>query len=177
MENNAPGRQERRKMVEDLRGLIRGSKGMIFLNDGGLDSIETTELRKRMRGAQSRLRMVKNRLMKIACDEEKVEGCSPWLKANTVVAFATDDAVAALKALSAYSVEHEKLKFKGGVIEGKAVGPDGLRALAALPGRHDLLTMVAYGMKGPMTKAARDFKAVYTKMALLLKEAAKKAPK
>jgi large subunit ribosomal protein L10 len=164
-------------MVEDLRGLIRGSKGMIFLNDGGLDSVETTELRKRMRLSQSRLRTVKNRLMKIACDEEKVEGCTPWLKTNTMVAFASEDAVAALKELNAYSVEHEKLKFKGGVIEGKPVDPAGLKALASLPGRRDLLTMVATGMKGPLSKAARDFKAVYTKMALLLKEASKKAPK
>jgi len=177
MESNAPGRQERRRMVEDLRELIRGSKGMIFLNDAGLNSLETTELRKKMRLTQSRLRMVRNRLMRIACDEEKVDGCAPWLKTNTVVAFATEDAVAALKALSAYSVEHEKLKFKGGVIDGKAVDSAGLKALAALPGRRDLLTMMAFVMKGPMTKGARDFKALVTKMVIVLNEAAKKAPK
>ena len=121
--------------------------------------------------------MVKNRLMRIACDEEKVEGCAPWLKTSTVVAFAAEDAVAALKALSAYSVEHEKLKFKGGVIDGKAVDPAGLKALAALPGRTELLTMIAVTMKAPLTRGARDFKAVITKMAVVLKEAAKKAPK
>jgi large subunit ribosomal protein L10 len=171
------GRAKRAAAVEILCGRIRGASGLVFLNAQALNAAETSALRAAMRPTEASLVVVKNRLMKIACARESVTDCDAWLRQNTAVAFLGPDAVAAVKALSTFAAEHDKLVIKGGVIDGKPVGPADLKALAALPGRRDLLTMTAAGLKAPLARAARDFRAVLTKLVLLVAEAAKKAPK
>ncbi len=169
------GRAVRESVVEELRGMIRSSKGLVFVSTLGLNSEEDTELRKAMRPVQTKFRVVKNRLMRIACQKENVSLDVEWLKRNTAVAFVGEDAVSAVKILNRYAEAHENLKLKGGLVDGRAVGLDGLKALAALPGRKEMMARVAGTLKAPMTKAARDFKQVFVKMALLLKEASRKA--
>jgi large subunit ribosomal protein L10 len=105
-----------------------------------------------------------------------VPDCGGWLKMNTAVAFLGDDPVAGLKALTTFAAEHEKLALKGGLLDRHPLDVAGLKALAALPGRHELLTMAAGTMKAPFSRAARSFTSVLVKLALLMKEAAKKAP-
>ena len=150
---------------------------MVFLDAQRLDSTETTELRKAIRPTAASLKVVKNRLMKLACEAEQVPGCGDWLKMNTAVAFLADDPVAGLKALTTFASEHEKLSLKGGLLDRRPLDVAELKALAALPGRRELLTMAAGTMKAPFSRAARDFTSMLTKLALLMKEAAKKAPK
>lgn len=166
----------RAAQIEELRGLIRGSAGMVFLDALGLDSLETFALRKSLRPTGSRLKVVKNRLMRKACAHEGVAGCDGWLTRNTTVAFAREDAVSALKALSSFAAEHDKVKFKGGVLDGRAIDPAELKRIATLPGRQELLTQVAVGLKAILARGARDFKGVYVKMVVAAREAAKKAP-
>lgn len=174
--NGSPGHVERVHHVDELRELIRGSSGMVFLDCQALDSAETSELRKAMRPALGRLKVVKNRLMRIACEQENVTGCEAWLKFNTAVAFVGEDSLLAVKAIQRYASAHERLKLKGAFMDGRLLTLDSLKALAALPGRLELLTMMAMTMKAALTRAVRSFSGVYVKLALLLKEAARKTP-
>jgi len=175
--NGSGGKAKRASMVQSLRERIRTSSGMIFLDIQRLDSSENTELRKAIRPTAAHLKVVKNRLMRIACEAEQVPDCGNWLKRNTAVAFLTDDPVVALKALTTFAAGHEKLALKGGLLDRRPMEADALKALAALPGRRELLTMAAGTLKAPFARAARGFSSVLVKLALLMKEAAKKAPK
>ena len=170
------GRTERAAAVEELAGLIRGAQGLVFMNAQSLNSVDTFALRVAMRPTGARLKVVKNRLMRIACEREGVAGCDGLLRQNTAVAFLGDDPIAAIKALSGFAGEHDKLALKGGWMDRKALDLAELKSLATLPGRADLLTKAAVVMKAPFSRAARDFQSVYVKMALLLRAAAKKAP-
>ncbi len=172
----SPGRALRAEVVEELRGLIRGAGGLVFMNAQALDSVETFELRKAMRPTGARLKVVKNRLMKIACEQESVDGCGGWLVQNTAVAFLGADPVAAIKAVSTFAGEHDKLKVKGGWMDRKPLEVGDLKALASLPGRVELLTRAAVVMKAPLTRGARDFKEVLARLARVMSAAAKKAP-
>ena len=167
---------QRAAQVEELRGLIRGSAGMVFMDTLGLDSLETFELRKSLRPSGARLKIVKNRLMRKACEGEGADGCLGWLTQTTAVAFAQSDVVSTIKVLTTYAAEHEKVKFKGGMVEGRAVAPAELKTLAALPGRHELLTSVAVGLKAVLQRGARDFKGVYVKMVVAARAAAQNIP-
>ena len=72
MTDNGGGfRAERAKMVGELKDLIRSSSGMVFMDYRGLDSVGMYELRKAMRPTGVRFRVVKNTLMRLACEEEK----------------------------------------------------------------------------------------------------------
>lgn len=170
------GRAQRAAAVAELRGLIRGAGGLVFMNAQSLDSVETSDLRKAMRPMGARLKVVKNRLMKIACQEEAVAGCGDWLVQNTAVAFLGSDPVAAIKAVSTFAGAHDKLNIKGGWMDKKPLQLADLKALATLPGRVELLTRAAVVMKAPLTRGARDFKAVLQKLAIAMSAAAKKAP-
>lgn len=170
------GKEKRARFVDELRQLIRESSGMVFMDCQRLDSVETFGLRKAVGPTRAKLKVVKNRLMRIACEQEHVSECSTWLKFNTAIAFVTEDPMPAVKVIARYATEHENLKLKGAFIEGRPLELEGLKTLAALPGRPELLTMVATQMKAPLVRAARSFGGMYVKLALLLKEAAKKAP-
>ena len=169
------GRASRAGFVDELCEMIRGSSGMVFMDCQSLDSTETSELRKTVRPTKARLKVVKNRLMRIACQREKVPGCAGWLKFNTAVAFMGEDPLVAVKAIAKYAKDHERLKVKGALIDGRPLEMEEFGRLAALPGRQEMLGMAAGMMKAPFGRAARGFGSAFVKMALLLKEAAKKA--
>lgn len=173
---NTAGRAKREQSVNGLRERIRSAGGLVFLNAQKLNAAETTNLRKAVRGGDASLTVVKNRLMRIACERESIPDLKDWLKQNTAVAFLGSDPVAGVKAVDGFAAEHDKLIVKGGLIEGKPVGASELKALASLPGRFELLTKTAVVMKAPLTRGARSMKGVFVKMVLLMKEAAKKAP-
>ncbi len=168
------GKALREKRVAELRELIRGSQGMVFVSTVGLDSAETFELRKAMRPVKARLKVVKNRLLKVAAAQEQVALAEEWLHNNTTVAFMGDDSVGTVKVLAEYAGAHENLKLKGALVDGRAIGLDGLKVLATIPGRREMHSLVARGMKAPLTRAARDFGGILSKFASLLREAAKK---
>lgn len=173
---HTPGRAKREQSVNGLRERIRGAGGLVFLNAQKLNAAETTSLRKAVRGGDASLTVVKNRLMRIACEREAIPDLKDWLKQNTAVAFLGSDPVAGVKALDGFAAEHDKLVVKGGLIEGRPVAAAELKALASLPGRHELLTKTAVVLKAPLTRGARSMKGVFVKMVLVMKEAARKAP-
>lgn len=175
--NGSSGKAKRAEMIKGLRERIKESTGMVFVDMQKLDSAETTDLRKAIRPSAASLKVVKNRLMKLACEKEQVPDCGGWLKQNTAVAFLGGDPIAGLKALTTFAADHDKLSIKGGLLEKQTLDLAAIQALAALPGRRELLAMTAGTMKGPLVRAARDFQSLIVKMVLLMKEAAKKAPK
>jgi len=167
MTGNGSGfKAERAKMLGELQELIRSSAGMVFMDYRGLDSTGMYELRKTLRPAGVRFKVVKNTLMRRACDLEKVDGVGSWLVFNTAVAFCGTDPVAVVKSLSEFSRSHEHVKLKGGVIDGAPVEPQGLKALAALPGKRDMLARAAGTMKGILSRGARDFSWLLARLSL-----------
>ena len=81
----------------------------------------------------------------------------------TAVAFGKDDAVAPAKILSQFAKENEALKIKGGVVEGRVVGFDEIKALADLPSREGLLSMLLSVLQAPVRNFALAVKAVADK--------------
>lgn len=164
--NGTSPKAVRAGMITELKDMIRSSQGMVFMDYRGLDSEGMYDLRKTLRLPGVRLKVVKNTLMSIACSEEKVAGVDSWLVFNTAVAFVGDDPVAVVKALSEFSKSHEQVKLKGGVLDGAAVDLPGLKALAALPGKRDMLAKTAGVMKGVLARGARDFSWLIARLAM-----------
>jgi large subunit ribosomal protein L10 len=156
----------RAAQIGDLQEIIKKSSGMIFVDYRGLDSVGMYELRKSLRPTGVRFKIVKNTLMRLACEREKVAGVDEWLVFNTAVAFTGEDPVSVLKILSDFTKSNEHVKLKGGVIDGAPVGLKDLKALAALPNRREMLTHAAGAMKGILSRGARDFSWLLTRLAM-----------
>ncbi|MNE53543.1 50S ribosomal protein L10 [compost metagenome] len=81
----------------------------------------------------------------------------------TAIAFSADDAIAPAKILNDFAKKNDALKLKGGVVEGRVVGVDQIKALAELPSREGLLSMLLSVLQAPVRNLALAVKAVAEK--------------
>ena len=140
-----------------------GKSGAAFLVDfKGMNVEEVTNLRKSLTGVESEMKVVRNTLAKLALkDHPEMETAiaSEFVGTNALV-FAYGDASAAAKALSNFSKDVEELVIKTGVIEGKALGEDGVKYLATLPGKDELRAQLLGTLAAPMSSFVRVLNAV-----------------
>lgn len=111
---------------------------------------EIRELRGRLRQAGAEYKVVKNTLLDRAAESLGITGLEPYLQGPTAVAFGLDDPVGPAKILQDYIRQMRKLEVKGGLIEGRILSADQVRALADLPSKSQMLATVLGALKAPM---------------------------
>ncbi|MFZ5639645.1 MAG: 50S ribosomal protein L10 [Bacillota bacterium] len=145
-----PNIQAKEPVVQDIKVKLETSQGAVLADYRGLNVAEVTELRNKLREAGVEFKVVKNTLTRIAAHQIGLEGLDPYLEGPTAIAFGADDPVAPAKILSEFAKTHKDLELKAGVLEGKVIDLEGIKALANLPAREVLLAKVLGGMQAPM---------------------------
>lgn len=145
----AEPRADKVAQVAELQDKFQRGRGIIFADYRGLNVKQTNELRKRLREAGVELKVVKNTL---ALRAGKAVGLDleSLLVGPTAIAVGYQDPVAPAKLLLDFAKEAKLLEIKGGVVEGKVIDVEGVKALADLPSREQLLAMLASGLQGPI---------------------------
>lgn len=141
-------KSEKTSEIQMLSDRLGAAKAAIVAEYRGLSVEEMTELRMKVREAESSIRVIKNRLAKIAAANAGLENLDGLLSGPNALATADADPVPLAKALVEYAKDHEIFQIKGGVVEGKAVGVAELKALADLPSREVLLAQLLGAMNG-----------------------------
>jgi large subunit ribosomal protein L10 len=95
------------------------------------------------------------------------------LRGPTAIAFSLEDPTAAARELAAFAKDHQQIQVKGGVLAGRVIGPDDVRALADLPGREVLLARLAGAMAGPLVAMAAVLAAPLRALAIAADQLAK----
>lgn len=156
--------QLKQELVKELVEKISKAQSIVLVDYQGLKVNEETALRKQMRENGAEYLVAKNRLFKIALAEAGItDKFDDLLEGTTAFAFGYDDAVTPAKV--AYELESAQAKLatkdkkavftiKGGLLDGKRVETSEVVALAKLPSRDQLLSMVLNGMLGPIRKLA-----------------------
>jgi len=139
---------EKEQFVDDLKERLRGAKGTFLVDYQGLNVENMNRLRSELRKAEVELRVVKNRLMKIASEDTETGVLKDSMIGPSALVISYDDVVAPAKALVEFAKDFHQLKIKCGQISGKAVDGDGIKRLAALPSREALLAQVLSAMQG-----------------------------
>ncbi|CAG5081112.1 50S ribosomal protein L10 [Thermobacillus xylanilyticus] len=160
---NAKIIQEKQQIVEEITAKLRESATTVLTDYRGLNVAQVTELRRKLREAGIEFRVLKNTLIRRATANAELTELDSVLTGPTAVAFGKDDAVAPAKILSQFAKENEALKIKGGVVEGRVVGFDEIKALADLPSREGLLSMLLSVLQAPVRNFALAVKAVADK--------------
>ena len=155
--------QEKQQIVEEITAKLRESATTVLTDYRGLNVAQVTELRRKLREAGIEFRVLKNTLIRRATANAELTELDSVLTGPTAVAFGKDDAVAPVKILSQFAKENEALKIKGGVVEGRVVGFDEIKALADLPSREGLLSMLLSVLQAPIRNFALAVKAVAEK--------------
>ena len=95
--------------------------------------------------------VAKNTFIRIAAKEAGIEGLDAYLEHNTAVAFSAEDPVAPAKILNDFSKDHKALEIKAGILDGKVIALDEVKALAELPSREELLAKLVGSMQAPIS--------------------------
>jgi large subunit ribosomal protein L10 len=167
-------RSEKIDLVHRVADRLKQSQSIVLANYQGLTVAEMTGLRGKLRAQAVELRVIKNRLIRRALAEAGVDPLDDLLRGNTVVAFGLHDAVAPAKVLSEFAKENAKLVIKGGLLEGKRLDERAVKNLAGMPGRKELLAMMARDLKQPATQVATAMQAGLLKIAYAMQALARK---
>ena len=141
---------QKREVIEGIGSKMKAAKGMVFADYRGLTVEQDTELRSALRKAGVEYKVVKNTLTRFAAKENGLEDLDSYLNGPTAMA-SSEDAVAPAKILSEFAKKYDKLEIKVGVVEGKVIDVNGVKALAELPSREVLIARVLGGFNAPIT--------------------------
>lgn len=134
------------KVVDEIASVAKESASFILFDYRGLTAEETSELRKILRENDSKYKVWKNTLTKRAMDSLSYDLGSSLIGPSAIAY--SSDAIAPIKALSTFAKEHPALEIKGGIVDGNVTSLEEIKALATIPSREGLLTMLAGGLIG-----------------------------
>jgi large subunit ribosomal protein L10 len=152
--------EAKRETIEALRAELGAHRTMIVSEYRGLKVKEITEIRRALRKQGVSYRVVKNRLMRIAAqDNDAAAALSPLLSGPSAIAFGNDEAQTAKAVLDATRPYARIVKITGGVLGSRAIDVDGVSRLATLPSREVLLAEALGAITAPMSTVAGLFDA------------------
>ncbi|AZB41243.1 50S ribosomal protein L10 [Bacillus sp. FJAT-42376] len=152
--------ESKKQIVEEITTKFRESKSTIVVDYRGLTVAQVTELRKSLREAGVEFKVYKNTMTRRAVEAAELTGLNDALTGPNAIAFSTEDVVAPAKVLNEFAKKNEALEIKAGVIEGNIASVEEIKALADLPSREGLLSMLLSVLQAPIRNFALVNKAV-----------------
>lgn len=143
---------EKQATVSELTQKLGQVKGAVLINYRGLTVAQDTKLRRKFREAGVEYKVVKNTLTRIAAQEVGISGMESYLEGPTAMASSSTDPVAPAKIISEFIKESklQNIEIKAGLVEGRVIDANGVKALASLPPREVLIAQVLAGFQTPI---------------------------
>ncbi|MDT2048692.1 50S ribosomal protein L10 [Priestia aryabhattai] len=152
--------EQKKLVVDEIADKLKASGSAIVVDYRGLNVAEVTELRKQLRDAGIEFKVYKNTLTRRAVEKVELNDLNEALVGPNAIAFGGEDVVAPAKILNSFAKEHEALEIKAGVIEGNVATVEQIKAIAELPSREGLLSMLLSVLQAPIRNLALATKAV-----------------
>ncbi len=146
--------EAKRATVAELREDLAASSTLITTEYRGLTVREIGEIRRALRKNNVTYRVIKNRLMRIAAEQEGNAGIAELLRGPSAIAFGTGDETLVAKSVLDAVRPYKTVKVTGAVVGGKALDASGVQRLATLPPREVLLAQLAGAFNAPATQVA-----------------------
>lgn len=146
--------------VQEIAEKFKSAASVVIVDYRGLTVAQVTELRKQLREAGVEYKVFKNSLTRRAAEQEGFEGINEFLTGPNAIAFSNEDVVAPAKIINDFAKANDKLEIKAGIIEGNVASAEDVKALAELPSREGLLSMLLSVLQAPVRNFALATKAV-----------------
>jgi large subunit ribosomal protein L10 len=146
-------RAQKEKLVEELGQIFESSGVVVVAHYEGMTVSEMQDLRGAMRDAGGSVRVAKNRLAKIALEGKPCASIGNLLTGMTVLAY-SEDPVAAAKVADKYAKGNDKFQILGGAMGDTALDPAGVKAVAAMPSREELIASIVGCIGAPASNIA-----------------------
>jgi large subunit ribosomal protein L10 len=158
----ALNREAKAVIIDDVSAQVAKAQAIVVAEYRGLDVASITELRRKARDAGVYLRVLKNTLVRRALNETPFEKLTDQLVGPLIYGI-SEDPVAAAKVMSDFAKANEALVIKGGAMPNALITIDGIKALASLPSRDELLAKLLGTMQAPVAKFVQTLNEVPSK--------------
>ncbi len=147
-------------VVDEIKELLDGAQAVVLADYRGLTVEEDTALRKQLRENGVTYKVYKNTMVKIAIKGTPFEGLADDLEGPTAVAVSKEDAAMPAKVLYDFSKKAANLELKAGIVDGTYYDKDGIKIIATIPGRQELLGKLLGSIQSPIANFARVIKQI-----------------
>ena len=166
-------KEDKKKDIEALRQDLGRAQNLFVTGYEKLRVDQDFELRKVVRGAGGRYRVVKNNLAEKAAEGTAAEDVLKGLRGMTSLAYTSNDPVALAKALTGYAKANPTFTFKAGIVEGRAIDIKAINDLANMPAKEEIFAKLLYLIHAPAQRLAAALSAVSRNLALIVDQGVK----
>ena len=145
----------KKPIVEEISAAIKDAQSVVLVDYRGLTVEQDTKLRKELREAGVNYKVYKNTMMNFAFKGTDFESLAPYLEGPSAVAISTSDATAPARVLAKFAKSAEALEIKAGVVEGTLYDANGMKSIASIPSRDELLSKLLGSIQSPIANFAR----------------------
>jgi large subunit ribosomal protein L10 len=161
-------RAQKEAAVAELTEDLKGAEAIFAVDYRGISVTDAAQLRGRLREADAVFRVVKNRLAKRAVADAGPQEIDGLLLGPTALTLIHGDAVIAAKAIADFAKEHSALEYKGGVMDGEVLDPEGFAVISRLPGVDALRGQLVGVAASPITGLVRGLSSMMSGLAIAL---------
>jgi large subunit ribosomal protein L10 len=153
-------RADKEAELQQLEAAFKGSDSAVLVDYKGLNVPQVTDLRRQLRAAKAKYKVVKNTIARRALKGTKFAALEKYFAGTTAVAYTDTDPVALAKTLTTFVKTAPALQIKAAVVQGRAASPAEVGDLAALPGKPELYARLLGTMQAPMVQLVSVLNAV-----------------
>jgi len=166
-------KEDKKKDIDALRQDLEHSQNLFVTGYEKLRVHQDFELRKVVRGAGAKYRVIKNNIADKASEGTPAAQVLGALRGMTSLAYTAGDPVALAKALTAYAKTNPSFTFKAGIVEGRVIDVKEINDLAALPSKEEIFAKLLYLINAPAQRLATAVNAVGRNLAVVVDQAVK----
>jgi large subunit ribosomal protein L10 len=164
---------KKQEQVKRLAAELKDSSSAIIGTFAKLTVAQDFALRKKVREAGGKYRVLKNKLAARAAEGTKIEDALKGLKGVSSVAYTSGDPVTLAKALSAWVAENAEFTFKLGIVDGKVITVEEVKHLATMPGKEELFSKLLFLINSPAQRLVTVVNAVGRDLAVVIDQGVK----
>src|SRR5215471_1254790 len=166
-------KEDKQKDLEALRQDLAALKNLFVTGYEKLRVDQDFELRKTIRAAGGKYRVIKNNLAEKASEGTASEPVLKGLRGMTSMAFTEQDPVALAKALTTYAKANPTFTFKAGMVEGRVIDVKAINDLASLPSKEEIFSKLLYLINAPAQRLVTTINAVGRNVAVVVDQGVK----
>ncbi|MDO4595217.1 MAG: 50S ribosomal protein L10 [Tissierellia bacterium] len=159
---------QKKEVIEEIKNNVKNAKSTTLVEFNGMSVAEITELRNKFRDANVVYKVYKNTMIRFALKELGYDQFDELLKGSNALIFSNEDLVEGPKIADEYVEDDdenkEKLKIKAGIVEGEYLDNEQIMAIAKLPPKEVLLSMLVNTVQAPIRKLAQDTNEIIAKL-------------
>jgi large subunit ribosomal protein L10 len=162
---------KKKEELDALKKDLENAKNLFVAQFQGMTVAQDTDLRQKIRGTNSKYRVVKNTLARKAAEGTAAEGVTKSFDGSTAIAYNANDPVSLAKALTAYAKTNPLFVFKAGIVEGRVVNIGDIANIAAMPSKEELIAKLLFLINSPAQRIAVALNGVARNLAVVIGQA------